>query len=368
MRVDVVDPPAFTRPYDHALCSALARAGADVRLVTSPFAHGDVPAPAGYALDERFYRLASRVRPPRARRVARAALHVPGMLRYARAARRADVVHLQWLAVPEVDVALLPRGRPLVLTAHDVLPRDPRRGQRAALQRIYRRVDAVVVHTAAGRQRLVAELGVPAERVHVIPHGAFTHLRELPAERPLDPELAAVDGPVVLFLGLLRPYKGIDVLLRAWHGMDGAELWVVGMPRMDTAALRASAGPGVRFVERFVADAELPALLRRADLVVLPYREAEQSGVAFSALAFGRPLLLSAVGGFPDLAAAGAAQLVPPGDPEALHDALVELLADPAARERLAAGALAAAAERFSWDAIARSHLDLYRALGARAA
>jgi glycosyltransferase involved in cell wall biosynthesis len=368
MRVDVVDPPAFTRPYDHALCTALAGAGADVRLVTSRFAYGDVPEPAGYALDERFYRLAARLPAGRMRRVARAAGHVPGMLRYARTARRADVVHLQWLAVPEVDAALLPRGRPLVLTAHDVLPREPRRGQRSALARLYRRMDAVVVHTDAGRRRLVDELGLPAERVHVIPHGAFTHLRELPRERALAPELAAVAGPVVLFLGLLRPYKGIDVLLRAWHGMDGAELWVVGMPRMDTAPLRASAGPGVRFVERFVADAELPALLRRADLVVLPYREAEQSGVAFSALAFGRPLLLSAVGGFPELAAAGAAQLVPPGDPDALHDALRTLLADPAARERLAAGARAAAAERFGWDAIARSHLELYRALGAHAA
>jgi glycosyltransferase involved in cell wall biosynthesis len=367
MRVDVVDPPAFTRPYDHALCVALARAGADVRLVTSRFAYGAVPAPAGYALDERFYRLASRTEARRLRRAARAAGHVPGMVSYARAARRADVVHLQWLAVPEVDVALLPRGRPLVLTAHDVLPRGPRRGQRGALARLYRRMDAVVVHTEAGRERLVAGLGLPADRVHVIPHGAFTHLREQPAERPLAPELAAVRGPVVLFLGLLRPYKGLDVLLQAWHGMDGAELWIVGMPRMDTAPLRASAGPGVRFVERFVEDAELPALLRRADLVVLPYREAEQSGVAFSALAFGRPLLLSAVGGFPELAAAGAAQLVPPGDPQALHGALGALLADPDARERLAAGARAAASERYGWDAIAGRHLELYRTLAGSA-
>ena len=56
MRVDVVDPSAYTPPYDHALCAALARAGADVRLVTSAFVHGAVPRPEGYAVDERFYR------------------------------------------------------------------------------------------------------------------------------------------------------------------------------------------------------------------------------------------------------------------------------------------------------------------------
>ena len=113
---------------------------------------------------------------------------------------------------------------------------------------------------------------------------AFTHLRDTAHPLPLAPELAAVDRPVVLIFGLLRPYKGIDVALQAWRGIEDAELWIVGMPRMDTTELRRSAPPGVRFVERFVADRELPALFGRADLVLLPYREAEQSGVLATAL------------------------------------------------------------------------------------
>jgi glycosyltransferase involved in cell wall biosynthesis len=196
----------------------------------------------------------------------------------------------------------------------------------------------------------------------VIPHGAFAHLTELPAA-PLPPELAAVERPVVLCLGLMRPYKGIDVLLEAWRGIEDAELWVVGLPKMDIAPLRAAAPPGVRFVPRFVADGELPAFFRRADLVVLPYREIDQSGVLFTALAFGSPLLLTSVGGFPEVAARGAAELVPPDDPGALHAALARLLADPAARERLATAARAAAAGPYAWDAIAARHLALYRAL-----
>jgi glycosyltransferase involved in cell wall biosynthesis len=83
----------------------------------------------------------------------------------------------------------------------------------------------------------------------------------------------------VLCFGLIRPYKGIDVLLEAWRGIEDAELWVVGLPKMDLAPLRAAAPPGVRFVPRFVADDEIPAFFRRADLVVLPYREIEQSGL-----------------------------------------------------------------------------------------
>jgi glycosyltransferase involved in cell wall biosynthesis len=376
LNVQLVDPSAFTPPYDHALAGALARAGAHVELVTSRFAYGDVPRGEGYAVREAFYRWAPGAPGSRTRRAAKLAQHVPDMLRFAasRGARRADVVHFQWLTVQPLDVHLPPlalpaaRRPPLVLTAHDVLPREPRPGQLKAQRRLYERVDAVVVHSEHGAGRLRDELGIDPARVHVIPHGAFTHLAaELSASRAsgavLPPDLAAVERPVVLCFGLMRPYKGIDVLLEAWRGIEDAELWVVGLPKMDVAPLRAAAPPNVRFVPRFVDDREIPAFFRRADLVVLPYREIDQSGVLFTALAFGKPLLLSAVGGFPEVAATGAAELVPPGDPAALHTALTGLLADPAARERLATAARAAAAGPYAWDAIAAQHLALYETL-----
>jgi glycosyltransferase involved in cell wall biosynthesis len=367
LRVQVVDPSAFTPPYDHALCAALARVGGDgvdVELVTSRFGYGSVPRGEGYATREAFYRIAPGAAGSRVRRVAKLAQHAPDMLRERRHAGAADVVHFQWLTVQQLDVHLLPRAKPLVLTAHDVLPREPRAGQLRAQRRLYERVDAVVVHSEHGAARLRDELGIDPARVHVIPHGAFTHLAAQSAPRPLPPELAAVERPVVLCFGLLRPYKGIDVLLEAWAGVGDAELWIVGLPKMDVAPLRSAAPPGVRFVERFVADDEIPAYFRRADLVVLPYREIDQSGVLFTALAFGAPLLLTEVGGFPEVAATGAAELVPPGDAPALHTAIVRLLGDAGARAHLAAAARAAAAGVHAWDAIAQRHLALYRELG----
>ncbi len=183
MRVHVVDPSAYTPPYDHALCGALGAAGVDVELVTSRFAYGNTPEPVGYARRELFYRHALGAPGGRLRTASKLAEHVPDMLRYRRHAREADVVHFQWLAVQYVDRWLLParrspagRRRPLVLTAHDVLPREPRPGQLAAQRRLYDRFDAIVVHSEHGRSRLVDELGVEAGRVHVIPHGVFTHL------------------------------------------------------------------------------------------------------------------------------------------------------------------------------------------------
>ena len=377
MRVHLVDPAAYTPPYDHALAAALAAEGADVTLVTGPFAHGAVPELGGvapYAVDERFYRWTPSRGGDRARRAARLAQHVPDMLRYRRAVAGPagpDVVHWQWLPVQPVDTRILgtrpPRrswGGPRILTAHDVLPREPRPGQLAAQRALYERMDAVVVHSEHGRGRLVGELGIDPALVHVIAHGAFTHLPALADPRPLPPELAAVEGPVVLFFGLLRPYKGLDVLLEAWRGIGGAELWIAGAPRgVGLAALRAAAPANVRFVPRFISDPEIPALFDRADLVVLPYREIDQSGVLFTALAFGTPILASAVGGFPEVAAHGAAELVPPGDPAALHTALKALLAYPARRQALGDAARRAAADAYAWPTIARQHLDLYSTL-----
>jgi glycosyltransferase involved in cell wall biosynthesis len=403
VRVHVVDPSAYTPPYDHALCSALGAAGAEVTLFTSRFAYGAVPPADGYARRELFYRAALGAPGSRLRAATKLAEHVPDMLRYRRLARAtADVVHFQWLSVQHLDGRLLPRpapgprprragaarprsdatSLPLVLTAHDILPREPRPGQLRAQRRLYARFDAIVVHSEHGRARLTDELGVDRARVHVIPHGALlpwgsrgdvsagadTGAREgALRESRLPPELSGGERRVVLFFGLLRPYKGIDLLLQAWRGIaEDAELWIVGMPRFDIAALRAGAPANVRFVPRFVTDSEAAACFARADLVVLPYREIDQSGVAFSALGAGVPLLLSDVGGFPELAATGVARTFPAGDVAVLHASLRELLSDPDTLSAMSSRAREAADGPYSWDTIARRTLDLYSSLAAR--
>ncbi len=364
MRVHVVDPPAYTPPYDHALCAALGRGGLDVDLFTSHFPYAGVPPADHYTRREFFYPLARGAPDSQTRRAIKLAENVPDMLRYRSAAAAADLVHFQWLALPRIDGPLLPRRRPLVITAHDLLGLDASAARRRVQARLLRRFDALIVHSAAGRERLVDLLEIDAARVHVIPHGAFSHLAEL-APAALPPELAGAppERLVVLNFGLIRPYKGLDVLLDAWRGIDDAELWVVGRPRFDISALRAAAPPNVRFATRFVSDGELAACFRAASLVVLPYREIEQSGVLAAALAFGSPLLASDVGGFAEVAAAGAARLVPPGNAPALRAAIEQLVSSPGDREELASRARALAAGAWSWDRVAAQTRALYETL-----
>ena len=409
MLVQLVDPAAYTPPYDHALAMALTRAGVQVDLVTtaSPeWEQANAGADAGgalpYARHRDFYRHSS-VLPPRWRQLPRAIEHPIGLRRLR--GRGADLTHLQWAPLQELDAFGLPRRRPLVITAHDVLPREARRFQRDAQKRIYHRANLVIAHSEHGRQRLIDEAGVPERKIRVVPHGAFEHLTELhraplPVELLEPEELAPVeDGPatapahaptlanpwgrprhvavghdrhpgkpplpVVLSFGLIRPYKGTDLLLRAWKDVTAhAELWIVGKPRgVDLDELRALADDRVRFVPRFVTDGELATCFDRAQLAVLPYREIEQSGVLATALAFGTPVLASAVGAFPEAEAAGAAATVPPNDPAALAAALDRLLADPTERALLTVGARALARGDWSWKTVAEQHVAVYREL-----
>ena len=180
MRVQLVDPSAFTPPYDRALAAALARGGAEVELLTTRFLYGEVPPAEGYRVRECFYRrTAGRGLQAPARLPFKLAEHLPDMLRLRRELD-ADVVHYQWLTVPALDSRLLPPRRPRLLTAHYILPPDPSRRQAAAARRVFSRMDAVVAHSEHGAARLRDEVGLDPDRVRVIPHGAFDYLTQLP--------------------------------------------------------------------------------------------------------------------------------------------------------------------------------------------
>ena len=331
--------------------------------------------PEGYRVDESFYPRSSRMASGSlGRRALGLAEHVPSMLRARRHAAGADVVHYQWMTLPAIDAHLLPDAPAKVWTTHGFL-RASDSGGPAGLGsslKALERMDAVVALSHYGAASL-AKAGVPREKIEVIPHGAFDYLTRLP-ERPLPPELEGAEGPVILFFGLIRPYKGADVLLRAAAELQGddAEVWIAGRPLgVDMDELRqlaAAAGRRVRFVDRFVSDSEVPALMRRADVVVLPYLDAEQSGVLYTALAFGKAIVATDVGGFGEVAEAGEGEtirLVPPGDHSALAEALGTVLSDPGERARLEAAARAAADGPYSWDAIAARTIALYERLTA---
>lgn len=349
MRVLLADPPAFTPQYDHALASALAGAGAEVELVTSPFRFGEPPAPDGYRRSELFYPVSSRLfRRSRLRIPVKLAEHPIGLARLAR--RRADVAHIQWLAAPELDDRLLRLRAPAVFTAHDLLPRRTA-AKRDLWRRLLSRFERVVVHSERGRDTL-AELGL-ADRLRVIAHPVYRS----------DPPRSD-DGRTLLCLGIIRPYKGLADAIAALQQLDGARLLVAGDPLEPVEQYKQQAGERAEWRLGYLSDAALDRALGDATVALFPYRpEIDQSGALLRALGAGVPVVAYDVGGLGEpVRRFGAGRVVPPGDVDGLADAVRELLEDEAALAEARAGAERARGE-LTWDAAAQAHLDLYREL-----
>jgi glycosyltransferase involved in cell wall biosynthesis len=350
VRIVLADPSSFTPEYDHELASALARAGADVELAASRFRFGDMPDPEGYRRTELFYPLSSRLfRRSRLRLPLKALEHPFGLARLAR--RPTDVLHLQWLAAPEIDARALRSRAPLVFTAHDLLPRRTA-GKLELWRRLLGRFDRIVVHSEPGRESLVG-LGVEEARLRVIPHAVF----------PSDPPRRD-DGRTVLALGMIRPYKGLGDAIEAVTRTDGSRLLIAGEPLEPIDAYRAAVGDRAEWRLRYLTTSEVDDALGEATVAVFPYRaEIDQSGALLRALGAGVPAIAYDVVGLAEpVRRFGAGRVVPAGDVDALAAAISELTGDSAALAAAREGAQRARAE-LTWDAAAAAHLELYREL-----
>jgi glycosyltransferase involved in cell wall biosynthesis len=362
MRVALVDPLAYTPPYDHSLAEALAARRHEVSLLTGPFVHGEAPTATSYRREDVFLPLSGRL----FRHAPRSRLRLPvKALEYGPSVRRLlrriealdpEIVHVQWLPRPELDLRWLRRvaaARTVIVTAHDVVPRRPR--ARAAWAQVLATAARVVVHSRGAVAELEA-FGLERERIVRIPHPVFE-----------GEELPPPAGRTLLFFGLIRDYKGLDVLIGALPRIPDVQLVVAGDPVESVAPVQElanSLGLGDRVEWRlgFASEQEVKELMARAAAVVLPYRRLDSSGVLATAIGYRRPVVVTNVGSLGELVREFAAgEVVPPGDPDALAAACVRLL-EP---ENLAAASRGAdaAARTLTWATAAAEHERLYEAV-----
>jgi glycosyltransferase involved in cell wall biosynthesis len=306
-----------------------------------------VSRPEGYEAREWFYPLSSRMGGTRLRLGVKAAEHPLGMARFA--ASKPDVLHVQWLGAPELDRWLFRPRSPAVFTAHDIIPRRTA-SKTATWKALFDRFERIVVHSERGRSQL-ADFGLPDSKLRVIGHPVF--------RSDVD---RADDGRTVLCLGLIRPYKGTEDAVEAVLGVERARLLVVGDPRIPLGGLKQTAGDRAEWRLGYVPDAEMRRALSESTVGLFPYRaEIDVSGALLQVLGAGVPAIVYDIGGLGEVVGRfGAGAVVPPGDVEAMADALRRLLGDPDALASARSGA-ERAREELTWEASAAAHLELYR-------
>jgi glycogen(starch) synthase len=292
----------------------------------------------------------------------------------------ADLVHVHCgedLAVlPLAWLAARRRGCPLVATVHlsvrhALRPVTARgvmlRAAGGVVEGLLLPAADAVIALSASTARLLRGDGILAGRVRVIPPGYDPALF---AKAAADDPFPGLPRPRVTYLGRLVPQKDVGTLLQAFARLPaGTQLLVVG-DGPDRAALQRRAqrfGGRVHFTG-FVPHVQVPAVLRHADLLVLPSRFEDLSSALIEAMAAGLPVVATRVGGTADLVRHGVnGLLVAPCDPAALAAAIGQILADPAAAARMSAAARRTAAG-YAWPDLARQVLEVYQQVTERQA
>jgi glycosyltransferase involved in cell wall biosynthesis len=254
--------------------------------------------------------------------------------------RRPHVLVLQWWTATALHtylvIAAVARrlGADVVIEFHEVLDTGedrlgPVRTYAGFLApRLFRSATGSICHSEFERDAVARRFGLDRDQIAVVPHAASA-----PYE-PARPIRTAPDGVVnVLWFGIIRPFKGVEDLIRAFDGLEADEaarywLTIVGetWEGWDLPARlieQSRYRDRITFVNRYVRDDEVDGYFRGADVVALPYRRSSQSGPLHVALAYELPVVVTGVGGLTEsVKGYEGAVVVPPRDPNQLRDGL----------------------------------------------
>lgn len=369
---------AFQQDYEVGFANAAARAGLRVSLIGSDNTLTERLDPAVRFLNPRGSQDPRRAAWDKLFNMSRYFRRLRSILR----SHRDSVVHHNGIFTMRRGLGVLleawitrRHARTWWVTVHNLLPHDrSSRADRLAFGWAYRHADFLWTHTQATADELCHRFGVPRERIGVIEHGIDRFVEPDPQARSRLCELYRLPEHrfLALAFGNMSPYKGTDLLVEAATTLGGpadALLLIAGKPS-DTgfrAALEArlsaaATGIQIRLIDHFIPDEHLSLFFAAADLMVLPYRRIEQSGVLFAAKAAGCPVLATDVGSFRHYLRPPEDRIVPPADVPALARALGQaMLAVPLTVEQRRQR-VAEARERYAWQTTLQAYIERVRA------
>jgi D-inositol-3-phosphate glycosyltransferase len=389
VRVKMFDPGNFTPHYVKNLSEALAAHGVEVDLITSQPLFEEIVYDDSVHLEYLFFRTTAGtrraffLRHAKLRQTVKLLSYPVGLWRTWRALsdQPPGILHMQWSLIPLFDMLLMrklrSKGWIVIYTAHELVAELEQRFKRWSFGPVYRQSDAVIVHTAALGDKLLEGRGADLKEVCEIPSGVSTFplLADLHPRRAR--EFLGLDStaPVLLFFGLIKRYKGLEYLLRAWRlvldEFPAARLVIAGEAMLPMSPFRQiirNLGLGHSIVERlgYVPETEVQYLFCAADAVALPYISITTSAIVPLAYRFARPVIATTTGGLPELVRDGQTGfLVPPCSEAPLAEAICRGFRDRAALASMGARGRQWYERERTWDEIARRTITLYEALSA---
>lgn len=289
------------------------------------------------------------------------------------------LLHAQWWSPPLVFIYLTIclfyklRRRPVVITVHNILQHEERILFKPLTRILFRLGDHFIVHSAANKEKLISYYHIPGERVTVIPHGPleFQGGKEMNCDKARHLLGLGQQDRVILVFGAIRPYKGVDIALRAFakvlQEIPDARLIISGKlweawDRYEEIIRKKDLSAFVKKHLHYINADEVAKYFIASDLVILPYRPFEaQSGVGATSVAFRKPMIVTDTGGLPELVL-DQANVVPPGDIEALSGRIIYCLSNQPVLKNMTEQA-DIIAEKISWERAAKKTLSVYERL-----
>lgn len=384
MRVAIIDSSCFSLPYDHCLCEALSRQNCEVNFISSHFLYTTWNHEVSYQRYNHYYNWTRRLYKDKVSGLGRPFIkgieHFWDQFRLIRYLQKwkPDIVHFQWLPVPIIDywfLLNLKRQANLILTIHDSRPflGSPTSGiQQVGFSLCLRLFNHLIVHTYFTKNELIEKFRFPEEKISVIPHGVLDYYPALVPHK--NDESKTTQEKIILFFGVIKPYKGVDILIRAFAQLPNnlqkkTRLLIAGYPKMPIGPLRSIAQQlgvfnRISWDLEFLPDQKIASLFQKASVVVLPYRHIDQSGVLMIALAFGKPIVATKVGGFAEILKNGVhGYLVKSEDPSELALALERILNEPEEAKKMQVAIQHLTKSKLSWENIALSTIEVYKTL-----
>ena len=290
---------------------------------------------------------------------------------------KADLLHVQWWSLPLFPIFLTIciffklRNKPVVFPVHNVLPHDKSLFYTRFSHLLFQFGNHFIVHTAIGRQQMIDHYKISPDQISVIPHGSLDfHVNNKADRQKLRQEMGFGNKEkVILLFGAIRPYKGIDVAIKALPEviakipearlLIAGKLWEDWEPYNQLIEQLNLKKQVILYLE-YIPSNQVHKFFEVADLTIFPYHHFDsQSGAGATAVSFNKPMIVSNVGGLPELVKDDRF-IVEPNDAKALARKIILCLDDPVMLKQMAR-LTEAASQELSWPDIAEKTGEIYQ-------